>query len=165
MAHLVLLKHGEIQLYPDGSPAGHLSPGSCIEIIRMGEAALGAIPERLRLPRPDILSAKEKEATVTAALIAGMFHVVWAIRAALGETIDPDELREFVAACLAADRPIIAVSHEPTINAIVDELIRQNGPYADRRNGSIARYQGLIIDTKKQSVDIIQAPPFFAIES
>jgi broad specificity phosphatase PhoE len=162
MANLVLLKHGEIQFFPDGSQTGHLAPGSCIEMIRMAEAALGAIPERLRWPRPSILSGIEKEATVTATLIAHLFHTAWTVRPALSETIDRAELREFAAACLAADRPIIAVSHEHTINALADELKRQNGPYTDRRNGPLVRYQGLAIDTQNRNIDIIKAPPFFA---
>lgn len=164
MATIVLLKHGAIQRDQAGSPTGHLAPGSCIETIRMAEAALGAIPEELRAPRPDILSAKEKEAAVTAALIAGMFHVVWAVRPALGETIDRAELRAFAVQCLSAKHPIIAVSHEATIAAFIDELIALNGPYRDRRNGALARYQGLVIDTNRRSIGIIEAPPFIACD-
>jgi broad specificity phosphatase PhoE len=158
---IVLLKHGEIQCDETGSPTNHLAPGSCIEAIRMTEAALGAIPADARFPRPDILSAPEKEAAITAALIAKIIHVVWAIRAALAEMTDCAKLREFVIECIVAKQPIIAVSHESTINALVREFITIGAPYTNRKFGLLARYQGVVIDTEAKTINVIEAPPFF----
>jgi len=160
MAILILLKHGEIQLDPAGSPATHLSPGSCIEAIRMAEAALGAIPEELRVPRPHILCGKEDETAITAALIASLFHIVPVISAALGEAFDRAELCKFASGCHHADRPIIAVSHEQTIHAVVSAFIEMNGPYNGRGELPLARYQGVAIETNAREISIVQAPPF-----
>jgi hypothetical protein len=160
MPVIVLLKHGVIQCDETGSPTNHLAPGSCIETIRMSEAALGAIPEADRLPRPDILSAPENEAAITATLCAKMFHTVWVMREALAEMINHAKLREFVVECLAAKRPIIAFSHEPTIDALIEEFFAVDAPYANQKTGPLARYHGVVVDTGNKTIGVVEAPPF-----
>jgi len=160
MPVIVLLKHGAIQCDETGSPTNHLAPGSCIETIRMTEAALGAIPEDDRFPRPDILSAPEKEAAITATLCAKMFHTVWAVREALADRIARAKLREFVIECLVANRPIIAISHELTIDALIEEFVSADAPYTNQKAEPLARYQGVVIDTDNKTIGVVEAPPF-----
>jgi len=160
MPVIVLLKHGVIQCDETGSPTNHLAPGSCIETIRMSEAALGAIPEDNRLPRPDILSAPENEAAITATLCAKIFHTVLAVREALADRIDRAKLREFVIECVVANRPIIAISHLSTIDALIEEFFAVDAPYANQKTDPLARYQGVVVDTGNKTIGVVKAPPF-----
>ena len=140
-----------------------LGPSDSISLARsfayaygLVNVALAAIPEDQRIPRPLIISAPEYPATRVAHVIADTLISEIAMCEALAEAIDRQLLDQFADRCLANHRPVIIVSHGPTIKEFVAAIIARSGrPYRNDLIGELPRDKGVVIDTDTLTVSLI----------
>lgn len=155
MSFLIFIRHGG-----SGPPNQRSYCASCLQDMRMADAALTGIPERLRFPRPVVACGPENEAARTAQIIADELHTVSGICDALGENIDPKRIAEFAISCIAARRNMIVVSHGPTIEALIGAIFsakRMANP--NRPINRLSRHQGIVLNTESMTLALVEAQP------